>query len=291
MKKLLLLIATLFAIVLTGCMSTNNQVAYRSEITEQSVLIDAGNLLIPGTLTLPVGDKPAPVVIMEHGTGSQKDEAGDGYKMLAPALAEKGIASLRFDFPGSGDSTSSYLLYTNEEAIRETQIVADYLASMPEIDGSRIGLLGWSQGGTDVLLAASNNDTYKSVATWAGALIIGDMATKEMREEANKTGKTKLTFEWRDSLDLSKDWIDQADDMDVLSYAAKIKAPIGSFHGTLDNTVPFSDSEKVQSVSNNKMSKLIPIEGADHTYLIFTGDLSKYNELKEKTVEWFVETL
>ncbi len=291
MKKILLLVATLVAIVLTGCMSTNDQVAYRNEVTEQSVLIDAGNLLIPGTLTLPVGNTPAPVVIMEHGTGSQKDEAGDGYKMLAPALAEKGIASLRFDFPGSGDSTSSYLLYTNEEAIRETQIVADYLASMPEIDGSRIGLLGWSQGGTDVLLAASDNDTYKSVATWAGALIIGDMATKEMREEANKTGKTKLTFEWRDSLDLSKDWIDQADSMDVLSYAAKIKAPIGSFHGTIDNTVPFSDSEKVQNVSKNEMSKLIPIEGADHTYLIFTGDLTKYNELKDKTVNWFIETL
>jgi len=56
MKKLLLLIATLFAIVLTGCMSTNNQVAYRSEITEQSVLIDAGNLLIPGTLFISISN-------------------------------------------------------------------------------------------------------------------------------------------------------------------------------------------------------------------------------------------
>ena len=85
-------------------------------------------------------------------------------------------------------------LYTNKEAVRETQIVADYLSEMDEIDGSRIGLLGWSQGGTDVLLAASDNDTYKSVATWAGALIIGDMATDEMRDEANKTGQTLYDF-------------------------------------------------------------------------------------------------
>lgn len=291
MKKnlsiLILAIAVLF--LMSSCMTTT--ITPREEITEQAISIDAGDFVIPAILTLPKGDSPVPVVIMEHGTGSAKDEAGDGYKMLAPALAEKGIASLRFDFPGSGDSTASYLLYTNEEAIRETQIVADYLSNMSEIDGSRIGLLGWSQGGTDVLLAASDNDTYKSVATWAGALIIGDMATTEMREEAKKTGQTTMEFEWRDSLPLSLEWIEQADNMDVLAYASKIKAPIGSFHGTIDNTVPFSDSEKVQAGSTNEKSKLIPIEGADHTYLIFTGDLTKYYELRDKTVDWFVETL
>lgn len=291
MKKYFLVSISVIVLLLCGCATTDETVEMREEITEQSILIDAGNLMIPATLTLPKGNSAVPVVIMEHGTGSQKDEAGDGYKMLAPSLAEAGIASLRFDFPGSGDSTASYLLYTNEEAIRETQIVADYLSEMPEIDSSRIGLLGWSQGGTDVLLAASENDTYKSVATWAGALIIGDMASQEMREEANRTGETKLDFPWRESLPLSKEWIDQADSMDVLEYASKIKAPIGSIHGTDDGTVPFSDSEKIQARSSNSNSRLIPIEGADHTFLIFTGDLTKYYELRDKTVEWFVETL
>lgn len=291
MKKYFLVLISVVAILMSSCMSTEETLEVREEITEISVIFDAGNLEIPAILTLPKGNIPAPVVIMEHGTGSQKDEAGDGYKMLAPALAEAGIASLRFDFPGSGDSTASYLLYTNEEAIRETQIVADYLSEMPEIDGDRIGLLGWSQGGTDVLLAASENDTYKSVATWAGALIIGDMASEEMRNEANKTGQTLMEFPWRDSLPLSKEWIDQADNMDILEYASKISAPIGSLHGTEDGTVPFSDSEKVQANSKNPLSRLIPIEGADHTFLIFTGDLTKYYELRDKTVEWFVETL
>ncbi len=291
MKKYFLLSISVIVLLLSSCASTHETIEMRNQITEQTVFIDAGNLIIPATLTLPKGNSPVPVVIMEHGTGSQKDEAGDGYKMLAPSLAEAGIASLRFDFPGSGDSTSSYLLYTNEEAIRETQIVADYLSNLAEIDGTRIGLLGWSQGGSDVLLAASENDTYKSVATWAGALIIGDMASEEMRAEAIKTGQTKMDFPWRESLPLSKEWIDQADNMDILAYATKISSPIGSFHGTEDKTVPFSDSEKVQARSINPKSRLIPIEGADHTFLIFTGDLTKYYELRDKTVEWFVETL
>lgn len=291
MKKTVFIILSVFTLMITSCVSSEDQVSFRSEITEEKVLIDGGNIIIPAILTLPKGDFKAPVVIMEHGTGSDKNEAGDGYKMLAPSLAENGIASLRFDFPGSGESDASYLLYTNDEAIRETQIVADYLATLKDIDSSRIGLLGWSQGGTDVLLAASNNDTYKSVATWAGALELADMVSTSMREEAMRTGQTKMEFDWRDSLDLSKEWIKQAENMDVLGAVENIKAPIGSFHGTLDNTVPFSDSQMVQEKSSNSMSELIPIENADHTFLIFTGDLTLYNELKMKTVQWFVKTL
>ncbi|MCY1151773.1 MAG: alpha/beta fold hydrolase [Sphaerochaetaceae bacterium] len=291
MKKTIFIILSVFTLMFTSCMTSEDQVSFRSEITEQSILIDGGNVMIPAILTLPKGDFKAPVVIMEHGTGSEKNEAGDGYKMLAPSLAKRGIASLRFDFPGSGDSEESYLLYTNAEAVRETQVVADYLSTLNDIDSSRIGLLGWSQGGTDVLLAASNNETYKSVATWAGALELVDMVSAQMREEAMATGQTKMEFGWRDSLDLSKEWIEQAESMDVLAAVENIKAPIGSFHGTLDNTVPFSDSEMVQEKSSNNMSELIPIENADHTFLIFSGDLTVYNELKMKTVEWFVKTL
>jgi pimeloyl-ACP methyl ester carboxylesterase len=153
---------------------------------------------------------------MEHGTGSQKDEAGDAYKIMANFLADKGIASLRFDFPGCGESSVSSLLYDNEEAIRETQIITKYLINLKEIDANRIGLLGWSQGGVDVLLAASDNNIYKSVATWARALNCGVFVSKEKREEANTTGVTTVVFKWRESFSISKKWIKQADNMDIL---------------------------------------------------------------------------
>lgn len=276
-------------LALAGCASAPPEAP--EEIVELAALVKNGDHDIPVAITLPKGRRPVPAVVMLHGTGSNKDEAGNGYLMLAPKLAAAGIAAVRVDFPGSGDSAASYELYSNTVAVSDAEAVAAYAAGLDGIDGKRIGIMGWSQGGTDALLAAGSSDTFKSVLTWAGALVIGDMADAAMRAEAVEKGYTWMRFEWREPLKLGKKWIDEADSMDVLSYAAKARAPICSIHGTLDDTVPFSDSEKVQSVAKNRKSRLVAIEGADHTFNVFSGDLSKYEELAAATVAWFEETL
>ncbi len=279
----------LCAMALAGCASA--QTGPASGVAELSLLVPNGDHQIPIAVTMPTGGADAPAVVMLHGTGSNKDEAGNGYLMLAPKMAAAGIAAVRVDFPGSGDSAASYEIYSNTMAISDAEAVAAYVAKLDGIDGKRIGIMGWSQGGTDALLAAGSSKTWKSVLTWAGALVIGDMADEAMRAEAAAQGYTWMKFEWREPLKLGKKWIDEADSMDVLSYAAKIKAPICSVHGTLDDTVPFADSEKVQAVARNAKSRLVPIEGADHTFCVFTGDLTKYEQLAKETVAWFVETL
>jgi dipeptidyl aminopeptidase/acylaminoacyl peptidase len=260
-------------------------------IVDINILVPNGDHEIPVVLTMPIGGEDVPAVVMMHGTGSNKDEAGNAYLMLAPMMAKAGIAAARFDFPGSGDSTASYALYSNTEAVSDAEAVAAFVAGMAGIDKKRIGVMGWSQGGTDALLAAGSSNTFSSVLTWAGALTLGDMATPEMRAEAEKQGYTLMEFEWREPLKLSQKWINEVDSMDVLAYAANITAPIGSIHGTVDTTVPFSDSEKVQAVSRNSESKLIPIEGSDHLYGVFSGDLTLFNTLADKTIEWFTTTL
>ena len=73
---------------------------------------------IPGVLTVPDEGAYAAVVML-HGTGSNKDEAGNGYATAAPLMALQGLATLRIDFMGNGDSTASYsdcLLYTSDAA-------------------------------------------------------------------------------------------------------------------------------------------------------------------------------
>ena len=55
--------------------------------------------------------------------------------------------------------------------------------------------------------------------------------------------------------------------------------------------VPLSDLDDIlASVSSKDKAKLL-IPGADHTFRVFTGDLTKYNELKEATTAWFKEKL
>lgn len=109
---------------------------------------------IPATLTMPVSataDAKVPAVVMLHGTGSNRDEAGMGYAMAAPRMAADGIATLRIDFMGNGDSTASYTDYNYTSAIIDAKAAADYLAGLETVDADNLGVMGWSQGGTDAL--------------------------------------------------------------------------------------------------------------------------------------------
>ena len=59
---------------------------------------------IAGVVVQPSGDGPFPAVLMLHGFASSKDEVGGMYQRLAAQLGEQGIASLRIDFRGWGES-------------------------------------------------------------------------------------------------------------------------------------------------------------------------------------------
>lgn len=92
-------------------------------------------------------------VVMLNGTGSQKDEAGDGYGRMAADLAATGIASIRIDFMGSGESTADDADFDLDNAVSDGQAALDHMAELPEIDGDELGVLGWSQGGGYMLSA------------------------------------------------------------------------------------------------------------------------------------------
>ena len=90
----MLLTFALCLAALSGALAETS-VAY----TETVVSIDAGDHQIPATVCVPTAEGSYPVVVMLHGTGSSRDEAGNGYATAAPILAEKyGIATIRIDF-------------------------------------------------------------------------------------------------------------------------------------------------------------------------------------------------
>lgn len=263
------------------------------KFTETSLQIPAENYDIPAVLTIPElaeGEK-APCVVMLHGTGSDKDEAGGGYKKLAPVLAESGIASIRIDFAGSGESKADYSLYNFTSAKADANAAADYVKTLDQIDGDKIGIMGWSQGGTMALLAASENENFKSVVTWAGALDLSKLVTEEMIEQAKADGQTKLEFEWREPLNLGLQWIEEMQSTDVLAAVGKIKAPVLAINGGKDDVVLPENAEKIASAATNEKSTSSIIENADHTFNIFTEDMTDFDMLAAQTTQWFVDTL
>ncbi len=229
---------------------------------------------IPGVLTVPDEGAYAAVVML-HGTGSNKDEAGNGYATAAPLMALQGLATLRIDFMGNGDSTASYSDYCYTSANIDAKAAADYLTA--ELKLNNLAVMGWSQGGTNALLAAAAYpDTFKAVITWAGAMRLSGANFFEdydaAYETAKKEGSVELTFDWRDPLPLGLRWFEESLSTDKAAEVAKITGPILAINGLADTTVTPDNADQIVAASKNENSRTYFIENCDHTFNVFSGD-------------------
>ncbi|MDO4492311.1 MAG: alpha/beta fold hydrolase [Clostridia bacterium] len=290
MKKLLVLFLSL-ALALTAVTALADEAAF----TETVVSVPNGDHEIPATVCIPAGEGKFPAVVMLHGTGSNREEAGEGYKVGAPVLAEKyGIATIRIDFMGNGDSAADYTGYTFDSAVSDAVAAANYMKGLENIDGAHIGVMGWSQGGTDALLAASRAaDVFSSVVTWAGAPDLSDMLSDALYEEAKTNGYFVMEFDWREPLHVSLQWCEDVKNTDVLKeFAENYAGPVLAIHGEQDTTVDPEWSNKIVAASPNPSSKTFFIPGMDHTFNVFSGE--EYKSLLtavDATGAFFAETL
>jgi pimeloyl-ACP methyl ester carboxylesterase len=122
----------------------------------------AAGITLAGTLTAPPSSGPHPAVILITGSGAQdRDESLMGHKpflLLADYLTRRGIAVLRFDDRGVGGSGGNTMLATLEDNATDVEAGIAFLQSRSEIDPTRIGLMGHSEGGWVAPLVAMTND-------------------------------------------------------------------------------------------------------------------------------------
>lgn len=262
------------------------------KVMETVAFIPNEGRMIPATICLPIGapGETFPAVVMLHGTGSNRDEAGNGYKMLAPHMAESGIASIRIDFAGSGDSKADYVEYTWTSGASDAKAAADFIAQFKAVDPERIGVMGWSQGGSVAMLAASRYPEFKALLTWAGAV---DMSwyMADQYEEAKEKGFTKMQFDWRGPLNLSLAWYNDVRNISLSKELANFKGPVLAIAGSADTVVPLSQMDVIVASAGGSDKAKYLIDGADHTFNIFTGDMSRFNELMNLTTDWFLKNL
>ena len=250
---------------------------------------------IPGTLCAPaeVEGKKLPAVVMLHGTGSNREEAGNGYQMAAPVMADNGIVTLRIDFMGSGDSTADYSDYCYSSANNDAKAAADYLATLDYVDADKIAVMGWSQGGTNALLAAAAYpETFSAVVTWAGALdltgLFGETSFADAKAKAEADGAFTMTLDWRTPSDLpvGVQWFKDVESTDVLAETAKIKAPVLAIHGEDDDTVPPASAGQIAEAAADGQTHMIP--GCDHTFNVFSGDFTALNDAVKATTDFIL---
>jgi len=131
------------------------------QVEEVSYRNQKADIDIAGTLTLPEGEGPFPVVILLTGSGPQnRDEELFGHKpflVLADHLSRNGIAVLRSDDRGVGGSTGSFSGSTSGDFAADAMAGVEFLKTRAEINPDHIGLAGHSEGGMMAPIAASSS--------------------------------------------------------------------------------------------------------------------------------------
>jgi fermentation-respiration switch protein FrsA (DUF1100 family) len=136
-----------------------------------------GRVRLSGTLTLPEGEGPYPGAVLVSGSGPQdRDETLFGHRpflVLADHLTRSGIAVLRYDDRGVGQSSGDFANATTEDFATDALAAVDSLAAQSEVDPERVGIIGHSEGGIVAPLAAVRSSRVAFVVSLAGTGVSG----------------------------------------------------------------------------------------------------------------------
>lgn len=109
------------------------------------------NITLAGTYTYPKGGNNLPAVILISGSGAQdRNSEILGHKpflVIADYLTRKGVAVLRYDDRGTADSQGDFGTATSADFAVDAKAAVQFLASRPEVNKKKIGVIGHSEGG------------------------------------------------------------------------------------------------------------------------------------------------
>ena len=169
-----------------------------SKFDEEEVSVGKDLLSLPGTLSLPKGDGPFPVVVLVHGSGpSDRDESigpNKPFQDLAHGLASRGIAVLRYEKRTKQHpilmSLMSSQITVKEETIDDALAAVEIVAKRKRIDPKRIIVLGHSLGGMLVPKIGKAKDSIAGFVILAGSTRpLEDVFLEQMKYLVSLAGK------------------------------------------------------------------------------------------------------
>lgn len=259
------------------------------KLNEKAVALKTKTGSINGKLLMPSTEKNSSVVLFISGSGPTDMNGNsplgikpNSIKLLAERLAEKGIASLRFDKRGVASSAAALV---NESSIRFEHYVndvsewIDYLSD--EHDFTNIIIAGHSEGSLIGMLACQNNTKASGFISLAG---IGRIASDVIEEQLSGQGQAesilKIVASMNDTLKSGKLIKNVPYGFDALfrpsvqpyliswykhnpkQIIATLKIPILIVQGTTDVQVSVKDSELLKAAAPK--AKLLLIDNMNH---------------------------
>lgn len=220
---------------------------------------NASGQLLAGRLEMPAHGKPRAFALYAHCFTCGKDvrAAFD----ISRALAMQGIATLRFDFTGIGESEGVFADTTFSTNISDLLCAADFLAK--EYSAPKI-LVGHSLGGTAVLEAAHQISSCVAVVTVAAPASPEHVARLlgSARQLLEQQGEADVMLAGR-KFHFKKTFLDDLPKHQCREYVHALRKPLLIFHSPVDKTVDISNAAEIFGAAVHPKS-FIALNNADH---------------------------
>src|SRR6185295_1919828 len=287
--------------------------------TAEDVTVEAKGFKLAGTLLTPSSGKPPyPAVVTITGSGQQtRDEylplAGlekyRPFRQIAEALASRGIAVLRVDDRGVGQSGGRETLTVSTSAnfADDVRAQVDFLRERKEIDPARIGLIGHSEGGMIAPMVAASDPRVAAIVLLAGTAKRGDVIIAyqvdqglagditltdeeraKKRTEQQEAMRKAIAGEATAPESLKSQWVKYFLTYDPLPAIRKVRQPILILQGEIDRQVTADQADMLakaaREAGNRDVTERV-FPGLNHLFLpAKTGAVSEYSSLSTNSI-------
>ena len=208
-----------------------------------------------------------PMVVFCHGFNGSKE--GPLFELIADTLQAHGIASIRFDFNGHGESEGEFKDMTVPNEIEDAKKVVAYVRDLRYV--SSLAIVGHSQGGVVASMTAGQlseelgEPAFQAVALMAPAAVLRDDAIRGsvMGAQFDPFDPGEYVDLWG-SLKLGAKYIRTAFSLPIYETAVKYQGPALIIHGNGDRVVPYTYGERFHQIWPK--SELVIQEYYDHVF-------------------------
>lgn len=228
----------------------------------EKVLLDVEGITISGQLYLPEGKAPHPVVCLCHGLPAHKPEPdANDYGQTAEEICRAGFAAMIFNSRGTGASGGNLDMLGWS---RDLAAVIDYLYVLPDIDRSRLSLLGFSGGAAVAIYVAAGDRRVSCVAACACPTDFAMLT--EADEPRSVVDHFRSIGTIRDTCfpASTQQWLEGFRTVRPIDYVANIAPrPLLLVHGDSDETVDVNHAYRLYHRAGEPR-ELVVIDGAGH---------------------------
>jgi putative redox protein len=210
-------------------------------------------------LDRPAGDEPVAHALFAHCFTCSKDYKA--VKNISRALAMEGIAVLRFDFTGLGQSEGDFADTSFSSNVSDLVAAADFMER--ELEPPAI-LIGHSLGGAAVLRAAARIPSARAVATIAAPSSPSHVlrAIGSKRDEIERAGEADVTIGGR-SFRIKKQFLDDLAEDTMRNALSGLNKALLIFHSPVDKVVGIDNATELFVAAKHPKS-FVSLDRADH---------------------------